>query len=60
MCVNFGCNPETKSRNINGYQKMTEMIDDYKLISFFEYIMAVVILSPLGQKEGYYTICELM
>jgi len=58
--VNFGCNPETKSRNINGHQKMTEMIDDYKLISFSEYIMAVVILSPLGQKEGYYTVCELM
>ena len=48
MCVSFGCNPETKSRNINGYQKIAEMIDDYKLISFFEYIMAMVVLSPLG------------
>lgn len=57
MCVNFGCNPETKSRNINGYQKMAEMIDDYKLISLFDYIMAVVVL---GQKERYYTVCELM
>ena len=41
--MNFGCNPETKSRNINGYQKMAEMIDDYKLISLFDYIMAVVV-----------------
>lgn len=33
MCVNFGCNPKTKSKNINGYQKMAGMIDDYKLIT---------------------------